>query len=195
MLLNVPIPKNKLISFIVLGFLFLVCINQFAFLIIPSEEDKNPDNPSTSDANTPISDNMPQPSSQSPFIEDPNLAVNAPLIPLNGGDTDNWTIMIYMDGDNNLEGASLKDMNEIESIAFDNKGINIIVQIDRAEGFDDSDGDWMGTRRYEAAPDSNPNQIGSTLLEDLGEVNMGNGSVLADFINYSLSHLVRLNRI
>lgn len=188
MLLNVPIPKNKLISFIVLGFLFLVCINQFAFLIIPSEEDKNPDNLSTSDANTPISDNMPQPSSQSPFIEDPNLAVNAPLIPLNGGDTDNWTIMIYMDGDNNLEGASLKDMNEIESIAFDNKGINIIVQIDRAEGFDDSDGDWMGTRRYEAAPDSNPNQIGSTLLEDLGELNMGNGSVLTDFINYSLSH-------
>ena len=136
MLLNVPILKNKLIGFVVLGFLFLVCINQFNILINPFEEDENPDNPSTPGANTPISGNMPQPSSQSPFIEDPNLAVNAPQIPLNGGDADNWTIMIYMDGDNDLEGASLIDMNEIESIAFDNKGINIIVQIDRAECFD-----------------------------------------------------------
>ncbi len=38
-----------------------------------------------------------------------------------------WTIMIYMDADNNLEGMGLDDINEMEAVDLRNSSINIIT--------------------------------------------------------------------
>ena len=38
-----------------------------------------------------------------------------------------WTFMVYLDADNNLEGAGIDDINEMEMIASDSN-INVIVQ-------------------------------------------------------------------
>ncbi|MFN8379542.1 MAG: clostripain-related cysteine peptidase [Anaerolineae bacterium] len=59
----------------------------------------------------------------------------------------NWTIMHYTDVDNNLEGAAFNDYYEMQSVGSGN-GVNIVTQLDRAEGFESRFGDWTDTRRF-----------------------------------------------
>jgi len=98
--------------------------------------------------------------------------------------TKSWTFMIYLDADNNLEDAGIADLNEAES-AGSTSQVNIVTQIDRIDGYDTSNGDWKEARRYYVTYDSNPNSIGSTLISNLGEVNMGSSSTLASFIDWA----------
>jgi hypothetical protein len=41
-----------------------------------------------------------------------------------------WTFMVYLDGDNNLEGAGIDDFMEMSSVSS-TEGMNIVVQFDR----------------------------------------------------------------
>ncbi len=59
----------------------------------------------------------------------------------------NWTIMHYTAVDNNLEGAAFNDYYEMQSVGS-GYGVNIVAQLDRAEGFDPRFGDWTDTRRF-----------------------------------------------
>lgn len=96
-----------------------------------------------------------------------------------------WTIVVYLDGDNNLEGPGLIDLNEMEA-GLPGSGVEVIVLADRAKGFDSSDGDWTGARVYRIRPDGDMNAIRSPVLADLGEINMGDGAVLAAFLSGAL---------
>jgi len=95
-----------------------------------------------------------------------------------------WTFMIYLDADNNLESAGIEDMEEIETVGSTDE-VNIIVQMDRwkgEEGDDDtSNGDWTGAKRFYMEKGSDPGNIESMELDDLGEVNMGDPATLIDF--------------
>jgi len=71
----------------------------------------------------------------------------------------------------------------MESVGSDDR-IKIVVQMDRRPGYDTSNGDWTGTRRYFVTPDDDPDIIHSTLLEDMGEVDMGDPNVLREFIEW-----------
>jgi hypothetical protein len=99
----------------------------------------------------------------------------------------NWTFMVYLDGDNNLEAAAIIDMNEMESVGS-TSNVNIVVQFDRIPGEDSSNGDWTGTRRYYVTQDSDPNKITSTLVSDLGEVNMADPDVLSGFTEWAITN-------
>ncbi|MFN8373815.1 MAG: clostripain-related cysteine peptidase [Anaerolineae bacterium] len=59
----------------------------------------------------------------------------------------NWTILHYTDVDNNLEGAAFNDYYEMQTAGSGN-GVNIVAQLDRAEGFESRFGDWTDTRRF-----------------------------------------------
>ncbi|MBU7019089.1 MAG: hypothetical protein HXS44_16380 [Theionarchaea archaeon] len=97
-----------------------------------------------------------------------------------------WTVMVYMDGDNDLESAALDDFNELES-AGSNTDVNIVVQIDRIPGYSTADGDWTTTRRYYVTTDPGGynSTIVSSMISDLGELNMGNPTTLIDFVNWA----------
>ena len=41
-----------------------------------------------------------------------------------------WTFMVYLDGDNNLEAAAIDDLNEMEAAGGSTADVNIIVLID-----------------------------------------------------------------
>ncbi|RKY55765.1 MAG: hypothetical protein DRP96_12065, partial [Candidatus Neomarinimicrobiota bacterium] len=100
--------------------------------------------------------------------------------------SDNWTILVYLDGDNDLEEAAIDDINEMESVILPD-GINVIVQIDRIEDYDASNGDWTDTRRYEIVHDSDMYTINSNRVDNnLGELNMGDPQTLADFITWGV---------
>jgi len=108
-----------------------------------------------------------------------------------------WTIMVYMCADNNLESAAIADMNELEEVGSTSE-VNILVQIDRAEGFDTTNGDWTGTRRYYIKKDSNapgPLDYG-TIVSPLApwdgnncetEVNMADPAELRDFVTWCVT--------
>ena len=83
-----------------------------------------------------------------------------------------WTIMVFINGKNNLEQYALKDMNEMELVGSSNK-LNIVVETGRIDGYDDSDGDWKGTRRYLIAKDADMDKVASKVVQDLGKVDMG----------------------
>ena len=66
-----------------------------------------------------------------------------------------WTVVIYMAADNNLESAAILDMNELEASCFVENKISVLVLLDRAEGGDGTNGDWTDTRLFEIKHDKN----------------------------------------
>jgi len=98
-----------------------------------------------------------------------------------------WTVMVYLNGDNNLEGYGIDDFNEMEMVGS-SPDVNIIVQFDRAFGYDYSNGDWKTCRRYYVTKDEEPDSITSDLIEDIGEVDMGDPNTLSAFGNWVKSN-------
>ena len=113
---------------------------------------------------------------------EPNLAPNA------------WTIMVYLDGDNNLEHCALLDFLEMEQALP--AGVEVIVLFDRHQGYSQALGNVTGTHLYrvrkarpfdlkKAAMGLDvplPGNLSSELLEDWGEVDMADPATLTRFI-------------
>jgi len=117
------------------------------------------------------------------IIEDNGFSEETP----SASATKDWTFMVYLDADCNLEGAGIDDINEMEMIGSDSN-INIILQIDRIPGYDSSNGDWTGAKRYYITKDYSVSIISSTEVQNLGEVNMGSRSTLESFISWGKSN-------
>lgn len=111
--------------------------------------------------------------------------------------TAEWTVMVYLDSDNNLESAGIDDINEMEIVGSTSE-VNIVVQVDRIpysvlasnnEGYadDTSNGNWTNTRRYYITQDFDPVQINSQFKSDLGELNMGDPQTLVDFASWGVT--------
>jgi hypothetical protein len=101
--------------------------------------------------------------------------------------TAQWTVMIHVAADNNLEVAGLWDVNEMEGIGS-SPDVNIVVQIDRSSDYVDIDGDWTETRRYYIQQDDDPNVITSPVVESLGETNTGDPNSVADFAIWGITN-------
>ena len=70
--------------------------------------------------------------------------------------------------------------------------VNIVVQIDRWDGYDkpdwndDSNGDWETAKRYLITKENKGDHvIGSTAVEDLGEINTGDPDELVEFVQWA----------
>ncbi|RLF65363.1 MAG: hypothetical protein DRN30_04100, partial [Thermoplasmata archaeon] len=98
-----------------------------------------------------------------------------------------WVFMVYLDADNNLESAGISDFNEME-MAGSTDDVAIVVMLDRALGYDTSNGDWTTTRIYLVKFDTDPENISSELLVDLGEKNMGDPNTVLEFVTYVHEH-------
>ena len=95
-----------------------------------------------------------------------------------------WTIMVFINGKNNLEGYGLKDMNEMEMIGSSDQ-VNVVTEIGRVSNYDSSDGNWVGSRRYLVKKDNDTTKITSPVVMDLGKVDMGDYKQLVDFANWA----------
>ncbi|NHJ33506.1 MAG: hypothetical protein FK732_11665, partial [Asgard group archaeon] len=98
-----------------------------------------------------------------------------------------WLVMIYLDGDNNLEENAIDDINEMELEKITGSSIGIIVMVDRIAGYDSTNGDWTGTRIYNITADGT-STINSIYLQDEGEANMGDGATLESFLDYCFNN-------
>lgn len=96
-----------------------------------------------------------------------------------------WTIMVFLNGDNNLDYYAFLDFNEMEKVGSTD-WMNIIVQYDRYEAT--SDADWSTTRRYYVTKDDNPLQMNSEMLEELGETDSGNYTNVINFVDWAVTN-------
>lgn len=77
-----------------------------------------------------------------------------------------WTIMLYMAADNNLEPAVARDLEELRSATIDSR-INVIVQVDTRTS---------SAKRYRVTKGT------LELLDDLGELDMSNPDTIRNFV-------------
>ena len=113
--------------------------------------------------------------------------------------TAEWTVMVYMDGDNNLEAQAIEDFLEMSDVGSTSE-VNIVVQMDRYDGFvwngaaweydpyadDTSYGDWTGAMRFRVEQGVTPES--AYAWDDLGEADMGSDETLSDFIIWGLGN-------
>ncbi|MCE7747316.1 MAG: hypothetical protein GPJ51_02895 [Candidatus Heimdallarchaeota archaeon] len=102
-----------------------------------------------------------------------------------------WTVMIYVCADNNLEYFGLEDLNEMEQAGGTTADVNIIAMVDRCEyeyETPDYSNDWSETRYYTIVGDSDTTTFSSPMNQSLGEVNMGDPQSLRNFINWGLAN-------
>ncbi|MBI3162497.1 MAG: hypothetical protein HYZ23_08300 [Chloroflexi bacterium] len=118
----------------------------------------------------------------------PTVDTSQPIIPPDTSNLPEWTIIYYSDADDDiLEGDLWFDINEMELVGS-NTQMNIVVQIDRAVGAFDGDGDWTDARRLLITQDSDLDHINSPIIQNLGEVDMGNPQTLLDFITWTIQN-------
>lgn len=102
-----------------------------------------------------------------------------------------WTILIYANGNNELEPEVYQRFIELTNESLDHS-YNIIVQIGRANPkivkllrpdlLVDTDNSWHGVRRYKIENSQ------ALLLEDIGNINMANPSSLVDFVTWGMDN-------
>lgn len=99
-----------------------------------------------------------------------------------------WTVMVFINGKNDLEMAGLYNVNMMEKIGS-TKDLNIVVEQGRmkgqAGGDTDLDGDWTGARRMLIKKDKNAEKITSTVLQEDKVVDMGDYKRAVDFVKWS----------
>lgn len=96
-----------------------------------------------------------------------------------------WTFLVYMDADNDLEQFGTLNMNQMETVGSTER-VAFAVQFDRIPGGDTSNGDWTGALRFVVQPDNNPSRITSPVLQNLGEVDMADPASLRDFLTWGV---------
>jgi hypothetical protein len=111
------------------------------------------------------------------------LTVPAPVAEKAKADKE-WTIMVFVNGKNNLEQFALKDMNEMEMVGSSDK-VNIVTEVGRIAGYDSSDGDWKSVRRYLVKKDSDTRKITSPVVQEFPSRDMGDYKNVVDFVKWA----------
>jgi hypothetical protein len=110
-------------------------------------------------------------------------AAPAPPAPLPAAPEAAWTVLVYMDGDNNLERWVIHDLERELAAVGSNADVQAVVLADRTPGYATAGGDWTGTLAFNV-------QKGMTAtpenaVADWGERDMGSPQTLVDFITWA----------
>ena len=116
-----------------------------------------------------------------------NLEISVPVPPTPETDKaklKEWTIMVFVNGKNNLEPYALLDVNEMEMIGSSAQ-INVVAEVGRIAGYSSADGDRKTARRYLIKKDTDKNKITSPVVQEIAKVDMGDYKHLAEFANWA----------
>ena len=99
-----------------------------------------------------------------------------------------WTVLLYMNGANDLEEYGTLNINQMEKYGSD-KNVTFVAQFKRihsTEWWDDTgDGDWSGARRFVVRQDNN-SSVGSPIVSSRADIDMGNPQTLKEFIAWGV---------
>ncbi|HTX70776.1 MAG TPA: clostripain-related cysteine peptidase [Thermoleophilia bacterium] len=107
-------------------------------------------------------------------------AAPAPLPPAPEAD---WTVLVYMDGDNNLERWVTHDIDKELAAVGSSADVQVVVLADRAKGYSTADGDWSGTLAFNVAQGMQATP--QNAVADWGERDMGSPQTLVDFLAWA----------
>ncbi len=120
------------------------------------------------------------------------IAVGYPVIAPTPNIAD-WTVLVYMGADNNLEDGLINDLDEFERAGGSTPDVRILALLDRTPDYDNSNGDWTNTALFEPGPDRSkdaqfvyPPTIDTRPLGDIGEVDTSYPGNLLDFIVWGI---------
>jgi hypothetical protein len=88
-----------------------------------------------------------------------------------------WTFLVFINADNNLDANGPEDINEMEKVGSTDQ-IDVVVQMDR-EGA-------TGTWRYHVQKDADPAQVTSPIVEALPEQDMGSPDTFRAFLRWGM---------
>ena len=162
----------------------LIVLGLLALALSSLEEDG-------SSASTPASDlPVPTRTTTKPTVAPTHIASAPATAPDSTSGADNqadWTVLVYLDGDNDLEEEAIGDYAEMASVGS-TAAVNIVVQFDRIATSEDWDatsrGNWSGVKRFRVERGKQP--VKSNQLADLGELNMGDPRTLVDFATWGI---------
>ncbi len=97
--------------------------------------------------------------------------------------TASWTVLLYLDGDNDLEASAITDFLEASDVGS-SSDVNIAALFDRISSYSTSEDNWTDARRGLIQQGDSPT---TDWGESIGEVNMGDPDTLSDFINWGVS--------
>ena len=99
-----------------------------------------------------------------------------------------WLIMVYIDGDNNLESYAIDDFLEMASVGS-TADVSIVVQMDRIAGYSTEYEDWTGCARFAIEQGDTPVLANAEYWPDESkekEVDMGDPQTLEDFVDWAM---------
>lgn len=95
-------------------------------------------------------------------------------------DKTEWTYALYMAADNNLERFALKNIKEIKENLGSQK-VNFVVLLDRANGYDKTEGNWTDTKILELHSGT---ELNDDIISELGEKDTADVSTLKEFLEF-----------
>lgn len=90
-----------------------------------------------------------------------------------------WTFLIFLNGNNNLDSFGSMNLNQIEKVGSNDK-VNVVVQ-------------WASLKnkkvqRLFMQKDNNPRKVTSPVVQDLGKADMGDWRSLVDFVQWGMTN-------
>jgi hypothetical protein len=94
-----------------------------------------------------------------------------------------WSVMVYMAGDNNLEGLIVKDFeNELAAVGS-TPAVQVVALADRKPGRDRSRDNWKGVKLFHV--EKGMRATPENAVASWGERDMGNAKTLVDFVDWT----------
>lgn len=106
------------------------------------------------------------------------VATSAALQPAHAADPaaqKEWTLLVFLNGNNNLDSFGAFNINQMEQIGSTDK-INVVVQWASLEN--------GKVQRLLVTKDNNKNKVTSPILQDMGQVDMGDWHNLVEFVRW-----------
>ena len=94
-----------------------------------------------------------------------------------------WTVLVYMDGDNDLEKWVAHDIDEELGAVGSNADVQVVVLADRVRGYSTADGDWTGSLAFNVGKGMKATP--ENAVADWGERDMGSPQTLTDFVTWA----------
>ncbi len=102
-----------------------------------------------------------------------------------------WTIMVYIDGDNDLEKYVTLDIERELCEPGSNADVNVVCVADRTPGYDKSRGDWTGTKLFYCMQGITATPTDA--VADWGERDMGDPQTVIDFVTWAKTNYPAAN--
>ncbi|MCX5792549.1 MAG: clostripain-related cysteine peptidase [Elusimicrobia bacterium] len=120
-------------------------------------------------------------------INNQEVVVPAPASPETGGkpsEAKEWTIIIYLNGKNELEPNAFLNLNQMEMAGSSDK-VSIVVEFGRMAVYGPPNGGWKSTRRYLIKKDDDTRNFTSPVVQDIGRTDMGDYKNVIAFGNWA----------